>query len=96
MPITGLVGSGARAVQVRLDPRSALDVYFALAAAKCCEETTHQQRLTVAGLLAQFKRALVASGVVSQQLLDDYDRQLLSKPIPPPLDVTIRRLMEDL
>lgn len=95
MPIQGLRRPGARGVFLQLDPRAALDLYFALAAAKYCEETTHQQRVTVAGLLPQFKRALVATNIVSQRLLDDYDRQMLARPIPPPLDVTIRRLQKE-
>ena len=86
MPITGVHAPGARLVIWQLDPRTALDLYFCLAAAKFCDETTVQQRLTAASVLPQFKRALVRTNIVSQRLLDDYDRQLASKPMAPPLD----------
>jgi len=95
MPIAGFRVPGGRHVVITLDPRTALDVYFSLAAAKFCDETTLQQRLTVAGLLPQFKRALVATNIVSAHLLDDYDRQLQRKPTPPPLDTIIARALRN-
>lgn len=95
MPARGLLAPGVRLIRFDLDARTALDVYFALAASKHCEETTLQQRTVVAGLLPSLKRELVRLNVVSQRMLDDYDRHLLSKPCPPPLDAVIRGLKAD-
>lgn len=96
MPITGHHVPGARAVRFELDPRTALDIWFALAASLQAEETTSVQRATVAGMLPQFKRAIVATGFVTAQFLEDYQRHLATKPAPPPLDVIVRKIASDL
>jgi hypothetical protein len=93
MPITGWTRPGHRQIRFDLDPRTALDVLFALMASLHAEETTQQQRITVAGMLPQYKRALVSTGIVSMQLLTDFEKHLLSKPAPPPLDAVIRDLV---
>jgi len=95
MPITGFKRPGARMIRFDLDPRTALDLLFALMASMHADETTQQQRITVAGMIPQYKRALVTTGVVSMQLLDDFEQHLLSKPAPPPLDAVIRQIASE-
>jgi hypothetical protein len=89
MGIEGFRRPGYRAVHFELDPRSALDVFFALVASQHAEETTTQIRTTVGALIPQFKRALAQTNVVSLQFLNDAERQILSKPAPKALDVVI-------
>jgi hypothetical protein len=93
MAIRALTAPGAKVIQFRIDPRTALDVFFALCAAQHAEETTRQQRLTVVGILPQLQRALVESGVVSAPVLHAFRQELLKKPAPPPLDDAIKSFL---
>ena len=94
MPITPRVAPGHRKVRLDLDPRSALDVWFCLAASLHCDETTMKQRALVAGLLPQFGRALAQTGFCSYELLLQFQRELAQKPAPPALDAVMQRLSE--
>ncbi len=69
-----------------LDPRTALDVFFHLASSMHCEETTRASRIHVAALLPQLRRALVTTGVVKGETLDQLQAHIMRKPAPPPLD----------
>lgn len=95
MPVKGIRSPGVNVIRLNLEPRVALDVYFSLMASTHCEETTLQQRITVSGLAEQLKRALSESGFVARQVLDDYQKHLLGKPAPPPLDAAIKAYIGD-
>lgn len=94
MGITPRVAPGHRKVRIDLDPRSAMDVWFALACSLHCDETTTKQRALVAGLLPQFGRAIAQTGFCSYELLLQLQRELAQKPAPPALDVVMQRLAE--
>lgn len=89
MSIGGVRRPGARLVVFELDPRTALDVFFHLASSMHCEETTRSSRIHVAGLLPQLRRALVDTGIVRGETLDELQQHLMRKPAPPPIDDVI-------
>lgn len=95
MIIHGLKAPGARAVVLELDPRTALDVFFHLASSMHCEETTVSSRIHVAALLPQLRRALVTTGIVAGETLDQLQAHLMRKPAPPALDTAIASLGAD-
>lgn len=94
MSISGLRVPGKRAVLFELDPHTALDVFFHLAASLHCEETTTASRIHVAGLLPQLRRALVNTGVVRGETLDALQAAIRSKPAPPAIDQAARSLLD--
>ncbi|MBZ5560156.1 MAG: hypothetical protein LAO77_23105 [Acidobacteriia bacterium] len=91
-PIVGGRAPGYRAVRFELDPRTALHVVFHLMASVQAEETTMASRMTVAGLIPQLQRAVAATGVISLETLQQFQRHLLAKPAARPLDDVIRQL----
>ncbi len=54
-----------------------------------CEETTRASRIHVAALLPQLRRALVTTGIVRGETLDELQSHLMRKPAPPPIDDVI-------
>jgi len=95
MKITGIAAPGARLVRLDLDPRTAMDVFFHLAASLHAEETTIASRTHIAALLPSLKRAIVATGVCCHATLDGLQKHLASKPAPAPLDVAVGKLRGD-
>jgi hypothetical protein len=90
MSITGIKAPGARLVCFELDPRTALDVWFHLAASLHTEETTVHSRIVVASLLPPLRRAIVTTGIASGEALDALHAHLMRKPAPDALDQAIR------
>lgn len=90
MAIHGIKAPGARLVCFELDPRSALMVWFHLAASLHTEETTVASRIAIAGLLPALRRALVTTGYVGAPELDALHAHLMGKPAPEALDQALR------
>ena len=95
MSIHGFRAAGRHAVVFELDPRTALDVFFHLACSMHCEETTDASRIHIAALLPSLRRALVVTGVVAGDTLDQLQHHLLRKPAPPSLDQQIRAMSQE-
>lgn len=89
MPIIPRTAPGVKMVRFDLDPRSATEVWFALACSLHADETTTGMRTTVAGLLPQFARAIAATGFVEYATLLQFQKHLTEKPAPPALDVAL-------
>jgi hypothetical protein len=88
--ITGVNAPGARLVCFELDPRTALMVWFHLAASLHAEETTTSSRISIAALLPGLKRAIVTTGFAGAAELDALHAHLMGKPAPEALDQAIR------
>lgn len=91
-PITGRRAPGYRMVHFDLDPHTAAQVYFHLAASMHAEETSSASRVAVAALLPQLSRAIAVTGYARKEMLDAFVAHINGKPAPPPIDVAMARL----
>lgn len=91
-PITGRRAPGYRMVHFELDPHTAAQVYFHLAASMHAEETSSASRIAVAALLPQLSRAIDVTGYARKDMLDAFVAHINRKPAPPPIDAAIARL----